>query len=269
MLNLELQPAVREVVERNDQLENENKTLSDRIHELMTEVTALKAARGQYGDLSSSQGFSSPDKGDELRNAIQRHKKHIARLQSRVVASQSELDQTLKEKAEISSALESERDQLERSAQLESDAGQKCDRIAKALQRLLGISKGKDPRHFSEDPPSSLDLGASLDRMNRDVEALGDAFARNAQEKKRLLAQNAELQQKHANLTAQLSSLQRNKAVTDECNARYDSERKDLNTAIATLRPALDQMTARFIAADNERKQLKSELERLKQTKRP
>jgi DNA repair exonuclease SbcCD ATPase subunit len=180
------------------------------------------------------------------------------------------LDEILREKAEMSSALETNSDRLERSAQFEADSRHKSDRLSAALHRLLITSRGQDPRQFPEDFGSSLDLGSSLDQMDRDVQVLGEIFGQEAKEKKTLFAQNAELQHKVANLEDRLKMLQKEKAVGDECNARYDIERKDLNTAIATLKPALEDMKARFTAADDERKQLKSEVERLSlETARP
>jgi chromosome segregation ATPase len=121
-----------------------------------------------------------------------------------------------------------------------------------------------DPKSAAVDSDSSVDLETTLERIDRDLTALGESVLQNARERKSLLSKNGELQQTIADLETRLKIAQTEKTSAENCNKQYDTERKQLNEAVATLRSALEDMKTRLIAADKEKKQLKSENDRLK-----
>jgi hypothetical protein len=105
MLSTELQPAVRQIVQRNGELEEENKQLYDKVHQLLTEVTALRAIRGQYESLVAGHGsqlLSPPSQ--TLRDTVQRQKRQIARLQDRLDSAETDAQVPATQKAESSNA---------------------------------------------------------------------------------------------------------------------------------------------------------------------
>jgi predicted nucleic acid-binding Zn-ribbon protein len=185
-----------------------------------------------------------------------------------LVQSQSELDVALREKAEIKTALEDHSDHLERSAQLESDASRTCAQIGKTLRHLLAVAR--DPEALPEDEDAnsgadlSFDLQTALGRISRDVRTLNELSLVNAKAKQSLSAENSLLRQTIADLETRIQVLNQEKSVADECNARYDKERKALTTANSTWRSALDDMKVSLVAAEDEKKRLKSEIVRLK-----
>ena len=163
MLSVELQPAVRQIVERNEQLENENKELYDEVHKLLTENTALKATRHKFKQYCESMGANhatqllSPSK--EMQSKLQRQKKQIERLQSKLAATQSEAETALKERVELEQHLERHADNLEKSAQIECDAARSCNDIARSMNQLIGFINNEEDESetFPETLPEAIE----------------------------------------------------------------------------------------------------------------
>jgi chromosome segregation ATPase len=260
MLAAELQPAVRQVVRRNGELEEENKDLYEKVHQLLAEATALRVIRQQYQSFASSQCLS-PSK--VIQETIYRQRRQIATLQSRLNATQAQLDSTLTAKSQMEIRLERHADSLERSTRIESDANATCRAMAKSLRDLTATCRNATIED-EEEEGGDADLLTELDTVHRHVRTLVEACAEAQRERQELAIEAQGATQAISELETRRKVLQTEKEVTDECNTRYNREREKLGKAIATLRKALDEMKKSLKATEAEKKRLKAENEQLR-----
>ena len=94
MLDVELQPAVRQMVERKEHLEQENKRLYDKVHELLAEHTALKASDRHFRKECESMVTSHLSPSKEIQTKLRRQRQQIDRLQEELTATQTEAAET-------------------------------------------------------------------------------------------------------------------------------------------------------------------------------
>ena len=94
MLDVELQPAVRQMVERNEHLEQENKRLYDKVHELLAEHTALKASHRHFRKECESMVTSHLSPSKEIQTKLRRQRQQIDRLQEELTATRTEAAET-------------------------------------------------------------------------------------------------------------------------------------------------------------------------------
>jgi chromosome segregation ATPase len=276
MLSTELQPSVRQIVQRNEELEEENKQLYDKVHQLLTEVTALRAIRSHYESLVGGRGSQllSPSP-QALRETVRRQKRQIARLQARLDSAEADAQTLATEKAELEQRLERNADTLEKTAQLEADAGQECTAVARKVRALIslcrktGFNRGGTGEQKDEEPDvpkrSLTDgLSGAVQALHRQVGTLADQLRETAKGRQQLGMDYHNARQTISELETQIRVLETEKTATDECNARYDDERQELGEAIATLRSALEETKKRLVTAEEDKKKLKTQNARLK-----
>jgi chromosome segregation ATPase len=266
MLSLELQPAVRQIVQRNGELEEENKRLYATVHQFLTEVTALRAVRAQYESLVAGQPAQvlSPTQ-ESLRATAERQRRQIARLQGQLDATAADLSSQSAERADLEQRCERCADALERSAQLEADAGQACNSATRQLLALCALCGGEEEdAGDAPDGAAPAALPGALQALHRAVEALGGRLAAGAAGRRALGEALHAARQAASELGARVRALETEKAAADECGARYEQERQQLGNAFATLRASLEAVKARLVAAEGDRKRLAAENARLR-----
>lgn len=279
MLSVELQPAVRQIVERNEQLEEENKQLLDKVHELLTEVTALKAARHKFKlDYESvASELNSPTR--DMKQKIKRQKRQIENLQSQLSSTKSELEATLQEKNLIQKDFERHEDAREKQTQDEADATHSCREMIQSLNRLIGTISHADPDIESEseefDFSNLNDLPSAISFLQKRMHVLSDKCSDLAQLNDGKNLENVSQKQQISTLETKIQCLEKEKETLEECNSKYVNERQKLTSAIETLRNALEEVKNNLIMADKEKKELKKEninlrvkLEELKESKK-
>lgn len=265
MLSVELQPAVRQIVERNEQLETENKELYDEVHKLLTEITALKATRHKFRQhcesmvANQASQLLSPSK--EMQSKLQRQKRQIERLQSKLAATQSEAETAQRERAELEQHLERHADNLEKSAQIECDATKSCNDIARSINQLIGFINSEEEDESETFPET---LPEAIEYVQKKFRFLGESTASLIQQRQQLLIENNSHKQTIGELETRIKVLETEKSATDDCNARYEKEREELGSAISTLRTALDEVKRQLISAEEEKKLLKEDNVRMK-----
>lgn len=268
MLSVELQPAVRQIVERNEQLEEENKQLLDKIHELLTEVTALKATRHKFKlDYESvASELSSPTR--DLKQKIKRQKRQIENLQSQLSSTKTELEATLQEKNLIQKDFELHEDALEKQTQDEADATHSCREMIQSLNGLIGLISHTDADIESEseefDQSSIKDLPSAISFLQKRMHVLSNKCSELAQTNDGKNLENVNQKQQISTLETQIQCLEKEKETLEECNSKYINERKKLGSAIETLRSALEEVKNNLIESDEEKKELKKENIRLR-----
>lgn len=262
MLDVELQPAVRQMVERNEHLEQENKRLYDKVHELLAENSALKASRRHFRKECESMVTSqllSPSK--EIQSKLQRQRQQIERLQEELNATQSEATAAQKARSELQHELDSHEDNLEKSAQMECDAAHSCADIARTIESLIALCQSQEDVTSFACPD---DLDGAIEYLERRIERLRDSCAVAVQERERAGTESNTFKQMMGEMETRIKVLETEKDATDECNRRYERERGELGKAIETLRAALEGVKENLITAEEEKKVLKEENVKLK-----
>jgi chromosome segregation ATPase len=172
------------------------------------------------------------------------------------------LDGALQERAELEEEIDRHADDLEKSTQVESDAGRTCGEIAKSLRNLISICRQSDREASAEDadcPELSIELPSSLQTVHEYVRAVADLCAETVSERRQLTSASQTARQTVSELETQIRVLEAEKNATDQRNARYDQERIELGSAIAKLRTGLAAVKARLVAAEEEKKRLRDE----------
>ena len=265
MLTVELRPAIRQIVDRNEQLETENTQLYDKVHELLTENTALKAGRLQFRrqceSLVTSQASQllSPSKEFEMR--VQRQKRQIERLQQRLAATQSEAELAQREHEEMKERITQHTEDIEKSAQVETDATRACMRLVKECEGIVAIC-GHDEEEAPVECPD--DLAGAIECLYGVVRLVSDGCAAAVQQREQAVMESTSFRQMVQEMETRIRVLETEKNATEECNKKYEKEREELGGAIATLRKALDDVKSNLIAAEEEKKELKEENVRLR-----
>lgn len=271
MLSAELQPAVRQIVERNEQLETENKQLYDKVHELMTETTALKAAQEKFRQhcesmvVNQAHQLISPSK--DMQERMQRQRHQIERLQSKLAATQSEAKAVEQEREELEERLECQAESLEKTTQKDSRAVESCQAMTRTMSSLIAMCRangGEEDEDEDDASDTPQDVAGAVNFLQRRFRVLGEECAAVVQQRQRIAVENTALKQTISELETRLRVLETEKSATDECNMRYEKEREELSKAIATLRSALDCVKTSLIEAEAEKKTLKEENVRLR-----
>ncbi|KAK8866920.1 hypothetical protein M9Y10_009889 [Tritrichomonas musculus] len=269
MLSVELQPAVRQIVERNEQLEEENKQLLDKVHELLTEVTALKATRHKFKldcESAITSGTSSPSR--DMKQKIKRQKRQIENLQSQLSSTKTELEATLQEKKLIQQNIEKHEDTLEKQTQDEADATHSCREMVKSLNHLIGMISSPDAENESDSEELNFsnlnDLPTAVSFLQKKIHVLSEKCTELNQFNDNRKLENTNQRQQISSLETQIQCLEKEKETLEECNAKYINEREELGSAIATLRSALTEVKNNLISSDEEKKELKKENIRLR-----
>lgn len=260
MLSSELQPAVRQLVERNEQLENEKEELYEKVHELLTENTALKATRHKFREdcqsLVANQASQLLSPSREMKQRIHQQKRQIQNLQSQLTESQSQVEELQKAISELEQQHENEADTIERAEQIEIDAAEECKEIIQQLHRLIPDSKENE----EENEPT---LKGQLKIMKKRIQRVQQEYSDFTSEKQTLNLNMMDYKQRISDLETENSVLKTEKETTAECNQRYEKERAELTQAITTLRKALGELKTNLTTAEQEKDLLKKENIRL------
>ena len=271
MLSVELQPAVRQIVERNEQLEEENKCLLDKIHELLTEVTSLKAARHKFKlDCESmvathASELMSPTR--EMKQKLKRQRRQIENLQNQLTSTKTELETIAQEKNAIQKTYENHADTLEKAAQDEADATNSCCEMAQSINNLIGIiakCNGNNANVDLNEKISINDLPTAVSFLQKKILLLSENCTEMSRSNDELTLESANHKQHISTLETQIQCLQKEKETLEECNQKYINEREELGSAISTLRSALMEVKNNLITSDEEKKELKNENIRLR-----
>lgn len=257
MLEGELQPAVRQMVQRNEHLEQENKRLYDKVQELLAENTALKQSRRQFRKQCESLVTSellSPSK--EMHAKLQQQRRQIERLQEEIASTQADAASAHKARSEMQRKLDCHEDNLEISAQLECDAARSCLDIARTLESLIALCNLQETTKECACPD---DLTGAVSYLQKRVEKLREGCEIAARQADRAGLESANFKQIMSEMETRIKVLETEKDATDECNRRYERERGELGKAIATLREALEGVKANLMTAEEEKKVLKEE----------
>ena len=232
MLDVELQPAVRQMVERNEHLEQENKRIYDKVHELLAENTALKASHRHFRKECESMVTSHLSPSKEIQTKLRRQRQQIDRLREELTAAQTEAAAAQKARSQLQNELDSHEDNLEKSAQMECEAARSCADIARTIEALIGLcqSQGASTSYGCPD-----DLSGAIEYLERRIQRLRDSCAVAVQERERA---GTECNTFKEMMETRIRVLETEKDATDECNRRYERERGELGKAIETLRAA-------------------------------
>lgn len=272
-----LPPAIRQIVERNEQLETENRHLYDRIHELLSDVCALKAARCMFRQHCETKvrnhvsELVSPAK--ELRCKIERQREQIEVLRSRIVEKKSEAETAEQERAELLEVSEIRVDDIEKASRVESEATRACSSIARLMGSLLSLNSvecaevGGDNNNDNDDVGEFVEtprnIGEAVGIVDEKLMVLRAGCTVAVRERDQGLIENAKLKRTVNDLTTRICATEMEKKATDDCNTRYEHEREQLAVAIAALRGALGEAKESLIAAEAEKRILKDEAVRL------
>lgn len=265
MLTVELRPAVRQIVERNEQLEGENVQLYEKVRELLTENTALKAGRLQFRrqceSLVSGQASQLLSPTKELEGRVQKQKRQIERLQQRLAATQSEAELAQRESRELEDRLEAHVGELEKSAQAEVESARACAQLVKECEAIVEICGAHEWDEAVECPE---EIGGAIECLHGVVRLVSEGCAAVVQRREQATVENNSFKQMVTEMETRIRVLETEKNATEECNKKYEKEREELGGAIATLRKALDDVKTNLIAAEDEKKGLKEENVRLR-----
>jgi chromosome segregation ATPase len=212
----------------------------------------------------------------ELRDVVQRQKRQITRLQAKLDSAETDLQSVSAEKAELEQRFEQNADTLEKTTQMEADAGRACKAVTQQVRALIALCQNPNFRDDDIDEEEEEEertsqegqvpdaLPASLQVLHHHVKVLSNRLTESAKQRQQLVLDSQTAKQTISELETQIRVLETEKASTDECNARYDKEREELGNAIVTLRSALDGMRGSLVSAEEEKKKLKIQNARLR-----
>ena len=247
MLTEELQPAVQQLVQRNQHLERENKELYSKVHELLAQLTALKSSRHKFqSDIQSyvdtrTSELESPNR--ELKQRLHRQKHQIESLREELEAAQAKISELSQSQIQVEKTVTDE----QHSQEIVSDV----------LEQILSIrnSLGKQTTSSDSDP---------MQRLKEEVKAIQKDFLDVVKERDRVLAENEQLKQNCSDLETRVIVLQQENSTTNDCNSKFEKEREELTNAITSLRSTVSKLKESLVNTENEKKVLKGENSSLK-----
>lgn len=257
------------IASRNAQLEAENRELYQKINDLLTENTALKASRAKFREVcqsyveSQTTNILTPTK--EMNQKIYRQTREIDSLKQKLADAEQALQAHEQEKARVieeKTALEYQAEKEEATSQQSKVICHELIRSIKSLQRnLSGINE--DDQNYNSGYDDNQLIESSLQQY---IEKLQTSFRELSLEcAKATTTTNSktneiqELKRQISELETKIIVLNTENAAAKECNDRYEEERTELTNAITSLRNALKATKETLVSVESANKALKEE----------
>ena len=271
---------VQKILDRNATLVAENSHLYQTVNELMTELTALKAANSKFKEdcqnfvESQTNNLLTPSR--ELSHKLYRQSREIEALKEQLFASESKAHNSVSEKER----LEEEKNMLEsrtkESEKITIENKHICRDVLRSVIRLqkamkdqkraedLMVSGDADDEEEESNHNSTIDdakaAQLSFSQQLREIQmrfsSINDQYSRTLDKNQGFMLEVQAKDHAIRDLETRMSVLQKQMDATNEANQRYTEERAELQGSIDTLRGALTRMKEQYIKADKERKEL-------------
>jgi chromosome segregation ATPase len=256
LLEAELEPAVQQLLIRNQDLERENGVLLEKVEILMAELSSLRAKRRSFSRSvefsATSQATSTLTPTKEVKRKIKQQEDQISRLRSECEAALADIQTVQREKQQLEEYLEKETVEFEKAQQMESEAQSAVRTIADLLASIY-------PESAPQTEGSTTDLMSSMQILQNHISKLKETYVMDGSRRKDIETERNMHLSTIRGLESRIVALETEKSVIDECNRKYETERKELGKAIETLRGALEEVKESLLSADEEKRKLEEE----------
>ena len=264
---------VQKVRERNATLEAENKHLYQTINELMTELTALKAANSKFKEdcqnfiESQTSNMLAPSK--ELTQKIYRQNREIEALKQQLIQSETKANNEINERERLYEEKKNLESTTRESEKISLENKKVCKEVLNSIIKLQDAMKNQmkseiDINAEEEDSNDEITDGLSaqlsfsqqLRQIQQRFNSIQDQYSRTLDRSQGFMLEIAAKEHTIKDLETRISVMQKQIDAANETNQRYNQERDELQGSIDTLRKALNRMKEQYIKTDKERKEL-------------
>jgi chromosome segregation ATPase len=256
LLDGELEPAVQQLLVRNQDLERENEMLTGKVESLMAELSALRAKRRSFAQsvesFATSQVGASENPAKKMKRKVKQQEDQISRLESLCTTAVSDIETVQKEKRQLEEYLDQETTKFQKTQDMESEARSSVQKVTELLSCII-------PQSALSEETAQSDLLVAMETLQKHVSILKESWKADEDRKKTIETERNFRLERIRELESRIRALETEKSAIDESNRRYQAQREELGKAIETLSGALDEVKEELISAEDEKKKLKEE----------